>query len=60
MPRNVKPNEVVPFTPAELSAILKACDGVGKRQFERLRCRAMILTLPYTAFWGAGRLSKGS
>jgi integrase/recombinase XerC len=48
-PRNLKPNEVVPFTPAELEAMVLACDRFGKQQYERLRARAMILTLRYTA-----------
>ena len=30
MPRNIKPNEVVPFTTAEIVAILEACDTFGK------------------------------
>jgi|SRR5579862_1353238 len=46
--RNLKPNEVVPFTSVEITAIVKACERVGKRQYERLRSRAMILTLRYT------------
>jgi len=49
LPRNLKPNEVIPYTPAEVTAILMACDRVGKRQFERLRARAMILTFRHTA-----------
>lgn len=49
LPRNLKPNEVVPFTPAEIAAILNACDRIGKKQYERLRARAMILVLRYTA-----------
>ena len=49
LPRNIKPNDVVPFRPAEIVAILAACDQVGKRAYERLRARAMILTLRYTA-----------
>lgn len=49
MPRNLKPNEVVPFTPVEIAAILEACDTIGKRQYERQRCRAMMLPLRYTA-----------
>ncbi len=49
LPRNMKPNEVVPFRPAEVAAILKACDQIGKRQYERLRARSMMLTLRYTA-----------
>jgi site-specific recombinase XerD len=49
MPRNIKPNEVVPFTPLEVSAIIAASDIVGIRQYERLRMRAIILMLRYTA-----------
>jgi integrase len=49
MARNLKPNEVVPFTPQEVAAILSACDGVGRKPYERLRARAIILTLRYTA-----------
>ena len=49
LPRNLKPNEVVPYTSAEITAILMACDRIGKRQFERLRARAMILTFRHTA-----------
>lgn len=49
LPRNLKPNEVVPFTPSEITAILEACETFGKSAYERLRARAMILTLRYTA-----------
>lgn len=49
LPRHIKPNEVVPFTSAEVTAIIKACDSFGKTQYERLRARAMMLTLRYTA-----------
>ena len=49
LPRNVKPNEVAPFTTAEIRAILLACDRIGMEQYERLRARAMVLTLRYTA-----------
>jgi site-specific recombinase XerD len=49
LPRNIKPNEIIPFTQLEFAAILQACDRIGKRQYERLRCRALILTLRYTA-----------
>lgn len=65
LPRNLKPNDIVPFTPAELTAILMACDRVGKQQYERLRARAMILTFRYTAlrigdvsFLAKDRISK--
>jgi site-specific recombinase XerD len=49
MPRNLKPNEVVPFTTTEVGAILKACDTFGKSPYERLRARAIVLMLRYTA-----------
>jgi len=40
---------VVPFASADIAKILSACDTHGRSQYERLRCRAMILTLRYTA-----------
>jgi integrase len=55
-PRNIKPNEVVPYTLREEGDILAACDRIGgakyKRSaavYERLRARAMILVLRHTA-----------
>jgi site-specific recombinase XerD len=55
-PRNIKPNEVVPYTLLEESLILRACDliGGGRSQqagpnYERLRARAMVLVLRHTA-----------
>ena len=48
-PRNIKPNDVEPFSTAEVNAIIKACDGIGRGPYERLRARAMILALRYTA-----------
>jgi site-specific recombinase XerD len=48
-PRNIKPNDVEPFSTAEVKAIIKACDDIGRGPYERLRARAMILTLRYTA-----------
>jgi len=48
-PRNIKPNDVEPFSTAEVNAIIKACDTIGRGPYERLRARAMILTLRYTA-----------
>ena len=49
MPRNLKPKEVVPFTPPDIAAILEACDRIGKSDYERLRTRAILLMLRYTA-----------
>ncbi len=49
LPRHLKPNEVVPFSAAEVAAILAACDTFGKSGYERARARAIVLTLRYTA-----------
>ncbi len=56
-PRNIKPNEVVPYTLREEREILAACDRVGGATYqrtaavyERLRARAMVLLLRHTAF----------
>ena len=55
-PRNLKPNEVVPYTLPEESQILAACDQIGGgkyhrsgARYEQLRARAMILLLRHTA-----------
>jgi len=55
-PRNIKPNEVVPYTLQEESKILSACDQIGGGKYnrsgagyEQLRARAMILLLRHTA-----------
>ena len=47
-PRNIRPEEVVPYTQGEVSTILAACDGIGRGSYERLRARAMVLLLRYT------------
>lgn len=64
-PRNIKPNDVVPFTTDEVKQIIRACDGIGRGLYERLQARAMILTLRYTALrigdvalLGRDRISK--
>jgi site-specific recombinase XerD len=48
-PRNLKPNEIVPYTREEVVRILAACDGIGRGPYERLRARATVLVLRYTA-----------
>jgi integrase/recombinase XerC len=48
-PRNIQPNEVEPYTPAETEKIIAACNAFGRTDYERLRARAMILTMRYTA-----------
>src|ERR1035437_822158 len=47
-PRNIRPEEVTPYTQTESSKILAACDGIGRGSYERLRARAMVLLLRYT------------
>ena len=47
-PRNIRPEEVVPYTAAEVSRILAACDVIGPGPYERLRAQAMVLLLRYT------------
>lgn len=49
MPRGLKPTEKEPYTAAEISAIVAACDRIGHTSAERIRAKAMILTLRYTA-----------
>ncbi len=55
-PHNLKPNEVVPYTLQEESQILAACDQIGGDRYvrslatyERLRAKAMVMTLRHTA-----------
>ena len=48
LPRNVKPEEVVPYTQSEVAKIVAACEAIGHASFERLRARAMVLLLRYT------------
>ncbi len=48
-PKNLKSNEVVPYTREEVIQILVACEGIGRTSYERLRARALVLLLRYTA-----------
>jgi len=48
-PRNIRPPEVVPYSQAEVAKILGACDLIGRTSYERLRARAMVMLLRYTA-----------
>ncbi len=55
-PRNLKPNEVVPYTLQEEALILAACDQIGGgkynrsgAKYEQRRARAMVLLLRNTA-----------
>jgi len=47
-PTHLTANEVVPYTREEIMRILTACDG-AHGAYERLRTRAMVLLLRYTA-----------
>jgi integrase/recombinase XerD len=55
-PRNLKPNEVMPYTLQEESRILAACDQIGGGKYnrsgahyEQLRAKAMLMLLRHTA-----------
>jgi site-specific recombinase XerD len=55
-PKNLRPNEVVPYTLHEESLILAACDQIGGgkynrsgARYEQLRARAMVMLLRHTA-----------
>jgi integrase len=55
-PRNLKPNEVVPYTHRDESLILGACEQIGGgkynrsgARYEQLRARAMVMLLRHTA-----------
>jgi site-specific recombinase XerD len=47
-PRNIQPNEVEPYAAAEVESMIAACDRFGRNDYERLRARAMVLTMRYT------------
>jgi site-specific recombinase XerD len=49
MPKNLKPAEREPYEPNDVAKILAACDAIGTGAYERLRARAMILLLRYSA-----------
>ncbi len=48
-PRNIKPTDVIPFAPEEVSRIIAACDAIGRGPYERARARTMVLLLDNTA-----------
>jgi len=49
MPKNVQPTDKEPYTRNEITKMLAACDVIGQYPYERLRARAMVLLLRYTA-----------
>ena len=48
-PKNIKPSDIEPYTEAEMVAMIQACDRIGQEPYERLRARAMVLLMRYTA-----------
>ncbi len=48
MPPARPQEEQEPFTAAEVSKMLAACDQIGRGAYERIRARVMILVLRYT------------
>jgi len=49
MPRNLNPADREPYEPNEIARIIVACDRIARGPYERLRARAMVLLLRYTA-----------
>ncbi len=49
MPRGLPPAKREPYEPNEVARIIAACDQIGRGPYERLRARAMVLLLRYTA-----------
>ncbi len=49
MPKNLKPAAREPYEPNEVAKIIAACDTIGRGPYERLRARAAVLLLRYTA-----------
>jgi len=48
LPKNIKPEQVTPYTAEEITAMITACDHIGRGPYERLRARAMVLLLRHT------------
>jgi integrase len=49
MPRNIKPADKEPYSRQQVVKILRACDTFGRQRYERVRARALVLLLRYTA-----------
>jgi site-specific recombinase XerD len=48
-PKNLKPADREPYEPSEIAKIIATADFIGRGPYERLRARAMVLLLRYTA-----------
>jgi site-specific recombinase XerD len=46
-PRMIEANNIVPYTTQEVIAIIRACDQIGRTNYERRRARAMTLLMRY-------------
>ncbi|MCP5111731.1 MAG: tyrosine-type recombinase/integrase, partial [bacterium] len=49
IPKNLKPADREPYSVNDVVKILAACETMGRQPYERLRARAMVLALRYTA-----------
>ena len=49
MPKGLPPAKREPYEPNEVARIIAACDQIGRGAYERLRARAMVLLMRYTA-----------
>jgi len=49
MPKNLKPADREPYTPDQVAKIIAATSIMGRGAYERVRARAMVLLLRYTA-----------
>lgn len=47
-PRNIRPPEVMPYTPEDIARMLAAAERIGKTTYERQRARTLLLLLRYT------------
>lgn len=48
-PKIVDQNDIVPYTPEEVQAIIDACSTFGQCDYERMRAHALVLCLRHTA-----------
>ena len=48
-PKNLKPAPREPYEPKEITRIVAATEAIGHAAYDRLRARAMVLLLRYTA-----------
>ena len=49
LPRNIKPRPIVPYTDAEMDAMLDVARRIGSGEYERSRAYAIVLLLRYCA-----------